>query len=91
MTTRRAAGPLLVILLSTVALAVLDASGQAFWQGLVDWIGNTLAAEHMIAEKDVDLMQIIDDPAEIVEAIFSFYENRGFRPTREERERMLNL
>jgi len=31
---RRAGGPLLVIVLSAVALAVLDASGQAFWQGL---------------------------------------------------------
>jgi hypothetical protein len=65
--------------------------GRAFWQGLVDWIGNTLVGEHMIAEKDVELMQILDEPAEIVEAIFSFYENRGFRPTREEREKMLNL
>src|SRR3954471_18876323 len=37
--SRRAAGPLLVILLSTVALAVLDASGQAFWQGLVINLG----------------------------------------------------
>src|SRR6187551_273977 len=39
MTTRRAAGPVLVILLSSVALAVLDASGQAFWQGLVINLG----------------------------------------------------
>src|SRR4029079_16280435 len=39
MTTRRAAGPVLVILLSPVALAVLDASGQAFWQGLVIYLG----------------------------------------------------
>lgn len=31
---RRAAGPLLVIALASVALAALDASGQAFWQGL---------------------------------------------------------
>jgi uncharacterized protein (TIGR00730 family) len=65
--------------------------GRAFWQGLVDWIGTTLVDEHMIGEKDVELVQIIDEPAEIVEAIFSFYENRGFRPTREEREKMLNL
>ncbi len=65
--------------------------GREFWQGLVDWIGNTLVGEHMIAEKDVELMKIIDEPAEIVEAIFTFYENRGFRPTREEREKMLNL
>ena len=31
---RRAAGPGLVLVLSSIALAVLDASGQAFWQGL---------------------------------------------------------
>jgi branched-chain amino acid transport system permease protein len=31
---RRAGGPLLVIVLAAVALAVLDASGQSFWQGL---------------------------------------------------------
>ena len=37
------------------------------------------------------LMQLIEDPAEIVEAIFSFYEGRGFLPTREERQKMLNL
>ena len=39
--TRRVAaagapGPLLVIVLASIALAVLEASGQAFWQGLVD-------------------------------------------------------
>ena len=65
--------------------------GRAFWQGLMDWIRNTLVDEHMINEKDLELMQILDEPAEIVEAIFSFYENRGFPPTREEREKMLNL
>ena len=65
--------------------------GRAFWHGLVDWISGTLVGEHMIAEKDVELMQIIEEPAEIVEAIFNFYENRGFTPTREEREKMLNL
>ena len=45
----------------------------------------------MIGEKDIELMQILEEPAEIVEAIFSFYESRGFTPTREEREKMLNL
>jgi uncharacterized protein (TIGR00730 family) len=65
--------------------------GGAFWHGLVEWVKETLVGEHMIGERDVDLMQILDEPAEIVEAIFSFYENRGFTPTREEREKMLNL
>jgi branched-chain amino acid transport system permease protein len=32
---RRVGGPLLVIALAAVALAVLDVSGQSFWQGLV--------------------------------------------------------
>jgi len=36
---RRAAGPLLVIVLASIGLAVLDASGQAFWQGLVINLG----------------------------------------------------
>ncbi len=38
-TRRRAAGPLLVIALASIALAVLDASGQSFWQGLVINLG----------------------------------------------------
>jgi branched-chain amino acid transport system permease protein len=36
---RRAGGPLLVIVLSAIAIAVLDSSGQAFWQGLVINLG----------------------------------------------------
>jgi len=36
-------------------------------------------------------MRVLDDPDAIVEAIFDFYENRGFQPSREEREQMLNL
>jgi branched-chain amino acid transport system permease protein len=36
---QRAAGPLLVIVLSSIALGVLDTSGQAFWQGLVINLG----------------------------------------------------
>jgi branched-chain amino acid transport system permease protein len=36
---RSLAGPLVVIALSSILLAVLDASGQAFWQGLVINLG----------------------------------------------------
>ena len=65
--------------------------GGDFWHGLVDWVRDKLVGEGMIARKDIDLMQIIEEPEAIVEAIFNFYENRGFQPTRAERERMLNL
>ena len=64
---------------------------RAFWQGLVDWFANRLVAEGMIAADDLHLIQLIDSPAEIVEAIFLHYEKRGFAPLPEEREQLLNL
>ena len=64
---------------------------RAFWQGLVDWFADRLVAEGMIAADDLHLIQLIDSPAEIVEAIFLHYEKRGFAPLPEEREQLLNL
>ena len=65
--------------------------GGDFWRGLMDWMRNTLVGEGMINAEDMDLLQIIEEPEAIVEAIFRFYEGRGFAPTRAEREKMLNL
>ena len=62
-----------------------------FWSGLVDWFKNTLVSEGTIAETDLDLIQIIDEPDEIIEAIFCYYEHRRFAPTEEEAELQLNL
>ena len=62
-----------------------------FWQGLVDWFRATLVAEGMISPEDLDLIQLIDEPAEVVEAIFRHYESRGFAPLPSEREMLLNL
>jgi predicted Rossmann-fold nucleotide-binding protein len=45
----------------------------------------------MISAGDLELMRIIDEPEEVVEAIFDYYETRGFQPTRAERDKMLNL
>lgn len=52
---------------------------EPFWRGLIDWIKTTLVNEQMIAVEDLDLIQVIDDPAMIVEAIFKHYETRGFK------------
>jgi uncharacterized protein (TIGR00730 family) len=62
-----------------------------FWQGLIDWFRSTLVTEGMISASDIDLVQLIDDPSEVVEAIFRHYENRSFLPLPEEHEAMLNL
>jgi hypothetical protein len=45
----------------------------------------------MIAAGDLGLMRVIEEPEAIVEAIFDYYESRGFQPTRDERDKMLNL
>ena len=66
-------------------------AGGEFWRGLLDWMRDKLVGERMADPQDLDLMKVIDEPEAIVEAIFDFYESRGFQPTREEREKMLNL
>lgn len=55
-----------------------------FWGGMVDWIHNTLLTEGMIGADDLDLIQVIDKPEEVVKAIFKHYENRGFEPSEDD-------
>ncbi len=62
-----------------------------YWRGLLDWIRGTLVTEGMINPEDLDLIQVIDEPAEVVRAIFEHYEKRGFEPSPREREAQLNL
>jgi uncharacterized protein (TIGR00730 family) len=64
---------------------------EPFWRGLIDWIRARLAAEGMIDPADVDLLQVCNAPREVVDAIFDFYEKRGFEPSPAEREVLLNL
>jgi uncharacterized protein (TIGR00730 family) len=62
-----------------------------FWAGLMDWIRGPLLANGMIGAEDPDLLQIIDDPKKIVDAIFDHYHSRGFEPSPSEREAELAL
>ena len=62
-----------------------------YWRGLLDWMRRTLVAEGMIDAADMDLIQIHDEPQAVVDAIFGYYEKRGFEPSLEEREVLLNL
>ena len=65
--------------------------GKEFWAGLLDWLKNTLVMEGMALQKDLELMQIIDEPSAIVEAIFKHYESTGFELTSNERKMQLYL
>ncbi len=65
--------------------------GSAFWGGLMHWLKNTLEAEGMALDRDLDLIQLIDEPEAIVEAIFNYYETRGFELTADEKKAQLLL
>ena len=62
-----------------------------FWKGMIDWFTERLVAEKMVDPDDINLIQLIDTPAEVVAAIFKHYESRPFGPLPAEREMMLNL
>lgn len=64
---------------------------RPFWQGLLDWIKDTFVKEKMISPEDVNLLQVIDEPRDVVNAIFDYYEKRGFEPSAAEHEAHLNL
>ncbi len=62
-----------------------------FWKGLLDWFKERLVEEKLVDPEDINLIQLIDDPEKVVEAIFKHYEARPFGPLPNERELMLNL
>jgi uncharacterized protein (TIGR00730 family) len=64
---------------------------SAFWDGLLGWMKEKLVGEGMIDEADLDLFQVLDTPREVVDSIFLHYEQRGFEPSAEEREILLDL
>jgi uncharacterized protein (TIGR00730 family) len=43
--------------------------GRDYWQGLLDWLKKTMLAEGKIQPADLELIQIIDDPEEVVKHI----------------------
>ncbi|MGD8514500.1 MAG: TIGR00730 family Rossman fold protein [Granulosicoccaceae bacterium] len=65
--------------------------GSEFWQGLVDWLRNTLIPAGTIDAKDLNLFRIIDEPQRVIDAIFEHYGARGFEPSAEEAAIMLEL
>jgi uncharacterized protein (TIGR00730 family) len=62
-----------------------------FWGGLLDWIRGRLLSDGLIGIDDPQLIQVIDDPQAVVDAIFDHYQTRGFEPSPTEREAELAL
>ncbi|PLX62786.1 TIGR00730 family Rossman fold protein [Sedimenticola selenatireducens] len=62
-----------------------------FWSGLLDWMRNTMCATGTISASDLELVQLCEEPQEVVDAIFAHYESRGFEPSFSEQEILLEL
>jgi len=43
--------------------------GSDYWAGLIDWIKEKLLAEKRISTQDIEILQVMDDPEEIVKAV----------------------
>ena len=54
--------------------------GKEYWQGLMDWIKNTMLAEGNISEGDLDLFRIVDTEEEAIEYIDDFFKTHALTP-----------
>ena len=43
--------------------------GSEFWGGLLEWVKDQQLTKKLISPDDLDIIQILDDPAEVVEAV----------------------
>ena len=40
--------------------------GREYWKGLLDWVGDTLLREKMIAVEDLEILKTVDTPEEVL-------------------------
>lgn len=48
-----------------------------YWKGLIDWFKETLIIEDAISANDLDLIQIVDEAQQVLDAIFSYYKDEA--------------
>ncbi|MCX4164028.1 MULTISPECIES: TIGR00730 family Rossman fold protein [Paraburkholderia] len=71
--------------------------GGEFWHGLLGWFKDQLVPMGLINANDMDLMQVIDDPDQVLEAVLAFYEDReehedgDVHPGKSDEDRMFYL
>ena len=54
--------------------------GTSFWGGLIDWLKDSMLSRGNIAEKDLDLFRLTDDPDEAADLIAGFYKKHRMQP-----------
>lgn len=54
--------------------------GSEYWDGLIDWIKDTMVKNSTISKEDVDLFQLTDNYKEAVDIIYEFYQKHALSP-----------
>ncbi len=54
--------------------------GRSYWQGLVDWMKQTMVEEENIKKEDLDLFQFADTPDEVAFHMLEYYRTRSLAP-----------
>jgi uncharacterized protein (TIGR00730 family) len=54
--------------------------GTSYWGGLMDWLEKVMLKEGTISPKDLDLLKLVDTPAEVVEHVLQFYSKNSLQP-----------
>jgi len=54
--------------------------GKEYWQGLIDWMKDKMAAEKNISPNDLDLFELVDTAEEAVKYIEEFYKKYSIKP-----------
>jgi uncharacterized protein (TIGR00730 family) len=55
--------------------------GKAYWQGLIDWLKNTmLHEENNINAEDLDLIHLFDTADEVVDFLLNYYKTKALAP-----------
>ncbi len=54
--------------------------GLEYWNGLFDWIKNTMLGNKYISEEDLNLYRMVDTAEEAAEHIFRFYDKYLLKP-----------
>ncbi len=55
--------------------------GSEYWKGLMNWIENVMYAEEKnISKEDLDLIEVVDTPEEVINSIKEFYQKHDLKP-----------
>lgn len=63
--------------IKTIPIILVESS---FWNGLVDWMKNTLVAQGMISEEDMSRFHIVDTKEEVLSILGDFYRDKTLEP-----------